>query len=241
MMSQFTADAAANSAWDDTVAISLNDMFENTRADRMLERLLDGRFVRQVAVLSSFGADSAVMLHMISRLRPDVAVIFLDTGRHFAETMDYQAALARRLGLTNVTIAKPDPRRMSVIDPEETLWRANPDICCDERKTLTMEAALTPFRAWISGRKRFQTDARGDMPLFERDAKGRLKINPLADWSLADIARYFEKHDLPRHPLWSQGYRSIGCEPCTERTGVETSDRDGRWRGCAKTECGIHL
>ncbi|HET6182232.1 MAG TPA: phosphoadenylyl-sulfate reductase [Acetobacteraceae bacterium] len=207
-------------------------------ASALLRRALLGREFGRVALVSSFGAESAVLLHMAAAIDRAVLVIFLDTGKLFAETLRYRETLAARLGLTNVRTARPDPGRVGRADPRGALWREDPDACCWQRKVEPLDAALAGSDAWITGRKRFQGATRADLEPVERGPDGRVTLNPLVDWGPNDIAAYFVRHDLPPHPLTALGYRSIGCAPCT-RPGAAT--REGRWAGRAKTECGIHL
>ena len=219
---------------------ALNARYAGVRAEILLKHAVNDIFREDIALVSSFGTDAAVLLHMVARINPRAPVVFLQTGRHFDETLQYRDALVRRLGLCNVRSHRPNAYAVAALDPHNALYRKNPDACCALRKKNVLKKALTPFRAWISGRKRFQTHERRAMKLFEYDNDMRVKINPLADWAQADIDRYFEKHALPRHPLWRKGYRSVGCAPCTAATG-EGDARAGRWSGCGKVECGIHL
>ena len=219
----------------------LADRYERRRAEDVLAEAIHDIFPGRIALVSSFGAESAVLLHMVSQIAPDLPVIFVDTGKLFGETLRYRERLQRILGLTNIIAVEPDPVRLAAEDPKGALWRDNPDRCCFLRKVLPLEDALAPFSAWISGRKRYQGADRARLPRVEA-VDGRIKINPLADWSRADVAAYFAAHDLLRHPLEADGYVSIGCMPCTDRLRPGDADvRAGRWRGREKTECGIHL
>jgi phosphoadenosine phosphosulfate reductase len=196
-------------------------------------------FGERIALTSSFGAESAVLLHLVSRTAPNMPVLFLDTGKLFAETIAYRDALTRRLGLTSVRIVSPSPSKLQEDDPSGYLWSVDPDRCCEVRKVEPLSQVLTEFSAWITGRKRFQGDSRSDLPAFERDGS-HVKINPLATWSELDIENYLADHNLPRHPLVARGYRSIGCTHCTSPTAPGENARAGRWRNKGKTECGIH-
>ena len=178
---------------------------------------------------------------MASRIDPRLPVIFLDTGKLFAETLAYRDRLVAHLGLRDVRVARPDPARLAALDPRGALWRDDPDLCCWTRKVEPLDAALAGFDAWITGRKRSHGGARSDLPAVERGPDGRTKFNPLASWSAGDVARYFASHDLPPHPLSERGYRSIGCVVCTRAARPGEDARAGRWAGRAKTECGIHL
>jgi phosphoadenosine phosphosulfate reductase len=206
-------------------------------AFRLLRRALCEAEFGRVALVSSFGAESAVLLHMVAAIHPETPVIFLDTGKLFAETLQYRDALAARLGLTDLRVARPNAQRMARVDPRGELWREDPDSCCWQRKVEPLDAALEGFDGWITGRKRFQGATRAELEAVDRGPDGRVTVNPLVDWRPEDIAAYFVRNKLPPHPLTAQGYRSIGCAPCT-RPG---DGRDGRWAGRAKTECGIHM
>lgn len=205
----------------------------------LLRAAIEEIFPHRIAVLSSFGAESAVVLHQVAQIDPDLPVLFLETGQLFAQTLDYQAALSERLGLTNVRLQKPDPHTLDRHDPKGDLWQRNPEACCDFRKVQPLSRALEGFDAWITGRKRFQGGTRTTLPVVEVENR-RVKLNPLAGWSQADLDAYFATHDLPRHPLWEFGYLSIGCHPCTRPVRPGEDPRAGRWSGNAKIECGIH-
>jgi phosphoadenosine phosphosulfate reductase len=196
-------------------------------------------FAGRTAVVSSFGAESAVLLHMVSEVDKATPVIFLDTGKHFWETLSYRAKLVDRLGLTGVRTISPDEADLATQDGDGALHRSNPDKCCHIRKTLPLQKALRGFDVTISGRKRYHGAARATLD-FLSIADGRLKVEPLAGFSALDISAYMKSHDLPAHPLTEIGYLSIGCEPCTTPGGTAADPRAGRWAGREKTECGIH-
>ena len=196
-------------------------------------------FAGRAAVVSSFGAESAVLLHMVSEVDKATPVIFLDTGKHFWETLSYRAKLIDRLRLTGVRIITPDEADLAAKDADGTLHQTNADACCHIRKTIPLARALEGFDVTISGRKRYHGAARATLD-FLSIADGRLKVEPLAGFSALDIATYMKAHDLPAHPLTEIGYFSIGCEPCTQAGGTAADPRAGRWAGSAKTECGIH-
>lgn len=193
----------------------------------------------RIAVVSSFGAESAVLLHLVAEIDPATPVVFLETGKHFPETLMYRDRLVGRLGLKDVRSVRPDPGHLQEQDPDGRLWAQNSDQCCHIRKVLPLEEALSGFDAWMTGRKRFQGSTRARLPSFEREGK-YIKVNPLADWTSEDIEAAYSEHSLPRHPLVAEGYPSIGCLPCTRRPAEGESERDGRWAGQSKTECGIH-
>lgn len=217
----------------------LNEIYDRVRTIDMLGDLAGTVFRGRMALVSSFGVQSVVLLHLISRVDRTLPVIFLDTGKHFGETKRYRDDLADRFGLTDIRSMEPDAAKLSDEDPGGDLFLRNPDACCALRKVEPLAEALDEFTAWISGRKRFQGGQRGELPLFEAEGS-RIKINPLAKWSREDIGWYAQTHDLPEHPLVKQGFQSVGCMPCTERSAAGSGERDGRWKGLDKTECGIH-
>lgn len=197
-------------------------------------------FPGRIALVSSFGAEAAVLLHMVAEIDRATPVLFLDTGKLFDETLAYRDQLTARLGLTDLRVLRPDPTALAARDDGGTLWFRDANACCYLRKVEPLGRGLKGFAASINGRKRFQAATRGSIPLVEADGD-RLKFNPLAEWSPAQIEDYFRAHDLPRHPLVAQGYPSIGCAPCTQPVAEGEDARAGRWRGQDKTECGIHV
>ena len=224
-------------------AIRLNRIFRGADTLEMLAAVLKDRLAGDVAVVSSFGAESAVLLHLVAQVAPDTPVLFLETGKHFAETLAYRDTLVERLGLTDLRNLTPDPAALAAKDENDLRWSWDPDGCCDIRKVEPLARALDGFDATVTGRKAFQSSTRANLPRFEidtTDAAGRLKVNPLIDWNAEQLAAYIAAHDLPPHPLVSQGYPSIGCSPCTSKVAPGEDPRSGRWKGWDKTECGIH-
>ncbi len=213
--------------------------FGHLDGQALLEAMVGSVFPGRLAVVSSFGAESAVLLHMVAGIDRHVPVIFLETGKLFAETLAYRDRLVSQLGLKDVRSVRPDSEALSRHDPDGDLHRLDPDGCCRVRKVEPLEGALAGLQAWVTGRKRFQGGERVALPTLE-PAGWRLKINPLATWSRDDIVAYLDRQGLPRHPLEGQGFASIGCVPCTAPSGPGGGLRDGRWAGTAKTECGIH-
>jgi phosphoadenosine phosphosulfate reductase len=220
-------------------ALRLNNMFRGTETREMLRILFKDHMLGDVALVSSFGAESAVLLHLVASVDPNIPVIFLDTGKHFPETLAYRDELAAKIGLRNLRIIHPDAEVLAKRDTTDLRWSYDPDGCCEIRKVVPLEKAMAGFDASITGRKGFQSRTRTALPRFEIDGD-RLKVNPLASWTKDDIEAYFAEHDLPRHPLEAQGYLSIGCSPCTSMVKPGEDPRAGRWRGWEKTECGIH-
>jgi phosphoadenosine phosphosulfate reductase len=220
-------------------AVWLNNMFRGRDTVEMLTMLLQENMLGDAAIVSSFGAESSVLLHLIASIDPTVPVLFLDTGKHFPETITYREELRERLGLTDLRILTPDPALLTQKDQTGLRWSYDPDGCCEIRKVLPLKAALAPFDAQFTGRKAFQSSTRNALPRFEIE-EGRLKVNPLADWDKARLDAYMAEHDLPAHPLVEQGYPSIGCSPCTTKVAPGEDPRSGRWKGWDKVECGIH-
>ncbi len=197
------------------------------------------RYGDRIALVSSFGAESAVLLHMLAQIDPSVTVLFLDTGMLFGQTLDYRKQLAAKLGLTDVRDHRPQFQDIAMHDPDADLWKSDTDACCHIRKVLPLDRALSGFEGWITGRKRFQGGGRLRLQVIER-GENQIKFNPLANWSKAQLDAYAVEHDLPAHPLVAIGYPSIGCWPCTRPVEEGEDVRAGRWAGSEKTECGIH-
>ena len=218
----------------------LRRRFEGAATDDVMAAMIRREFRGRIALVSSFGAESAVLLHLAAAIDPAVPVIFVDTGKIFGSTHRFRDELVARLRLTDVRLAAPEPALLARQDTDSALWLRDPDACCSVRKVAPLAQALRGFDAWISGRKRFQGGLRVDLPTFEADGP-RIKVNSLAGWSKADVDAYRLDHDLPEHPLVADGFRSIGCMPCTSRVAEGEDERSGRWRGQGKTECGIHL
>lgn len=221
-------------------AQSLFDKNDGQPQPQDVLRLAFSGGIGRLAVVSSFGAESAVLLHMVAQIDRQHPVIFIDTLMLFRETLDYQNRLADTLGLLNVISIGPDPDHLNLRDPDDRLHQTRPDACCHIRKTEPLDRALQGYDGWITGRKRFQNSSRMSLAIFERDGL-RLKINPLAHYGPAQISDYMDRFNLPRHPLVNVGYKSIGCAPCTSPVRAGEDPRAGRWRGLDKSECGIHV
>ena len=213
--------------------------YRGARAENVLAGIL-AEFPGQVALVSSFGAEAAVLLHMVSELDRDLPILMIDSLMLFEETLQYQRDLSAQLGLTNVQHLRPDPNDLLRLDPDDTLHQRDADACCVIRKVAPLDRALRRWPVTISGRKRFQAATRASLEVFEWHRE-RLRVNPLAHWNPTQIRAYMDLHDLPRHPLVARGYPSIGCAPCTTRVAAGEDDRAGRWRGSDKVECGIHF
>jgi phosphoadenosine phosphosulfate reductase len=220
-------------------ADALNARFAGADVQTMLRELFAEGSLGRVAVVSSFGTESAVLLHLVAQADRSIPVIFVDTLKMFRETLDYRETLIERLGFTNSSVVEPDASVLAAKDEKGLRWSWDPDGCCEVRKVEPLKRAKQGLDSWISGRKAFQSSTRQNLPRFEVE-DGRLKVNPLGDWTKDDLEAYFAQHDLPRHPLEAKGYLSVGCEPCTSTVTPGEDPRAGRWRGWDKTECGIH-
>lgn len=217
----------------------LRQRYDGWSAQAVLEALVCTEFSGRIAAVSSFGAESAVILSCLADIDPAVPIIFLDTGKHFPETLAYRDQLVDRIGLSNVRSATPDEGLLRRSDPDGLLHESDVERCCHIRKVQPLDSILSGYAAWITGRKRFHGGERARLEVLEV-VDGRIKVNPLAGWTPAQIAAEFRRRDLPPHPLVAKGYRSIGCEPCTSRVALDQPLRAGRWADSAKTECGIH-
>ncbi|HVY50825.1 MAG TPA: phosphoadenylyl-sulfate reductase [Devosia sp.] len=221
--------------------VALNGLFDEMDALGVLRHAVTEVLKDDVAIVSSFGADSSVLLHMVAQVDRALPVYFLETGKHFPETLKYVETLKAHLRLENVRWLRPDPRDIARFDPRGELWETDPDSCCHIRKTEPLDAEIARFGGWVTGRKRYQTAERGVLPHFELTSDDRIKVNPLAYFSDADVNAYKAANGLPEHPLFAKGYKSIGCAPCTTIVAEGEDPRAGRWRGLNKKECGIHF
>ncbi len=231
------ASASATTA-DRADVAGLNAHLRDASPERILETALQ-TFPGRIAMVSSFGSESAVLLHMLSRIDVNAPVLFLDTGKLFGQTLDYRKRLADDLGLTDVRDLRPAYGDLATVDPQADLWKSDTDACCAIRKVTPLEVGLRGFEAWITGRKRFHGGARLHLPVVEQ-AEGKLKFNPLANVTKAALDAYAARYALSAHPLVEAGYASVGCWPCTKPTQDAGDVRSGRWAGSEKTECGIH-
>lgn len=225
-------DHAARAAW-------MNRLYAEAPADAVIRATL-AAFPGRVAVVSSFGADSAVLLDLVAAVDRDTPVLMVETGMLFAETLTYQRDLAAHLGLRDVRLLRAESAALARADPEGRLHRADPDTCCALRKRAPLDAVRGQFPVLINGRKRHQAATRAALPEFEADHAG-LSVTPLARWTAQRLAEHRAARGLPAHPLVAQGYSSIGCAPCTTPVAADEDPRAGRWRGREKTECGLHF
>ena len=220
---------------------ALIERYTDGDASDILRSAITKDFAGRITLVSSFGAESVVLLHMVAKIDTATPVLFGETEMLFPETIAYQKQLADVLGLTNIQTIRPLAADVAAHDPDGALNATDPDACCALRKVRPLERALEPYAAWITGRKRQQSKTRASMPFAECDAENRVKLNPLADWTTDDVRAYMKQHDLPAHPLVAKGFHSIGCAPCTSAVRDGEDPRAGRWRGKKKTECGIHF
>jgi phosphoadenosine phosphosulfate reductase len=225
-----------------SIAGRLSSSWGDLPTRELMAKILGGNsFVKNPVLVSSFGADSAILLHMLSTLDPEAQVVFLDTGFHFKETIAYRNQLTATFGLKGVRSASVDPIAAKRLDAERRLHLIKPDSCCQLRKVSVLDRHLRINDAWISGQRRSQSSTRSSVSLVEVDeARGKLKFNPLANWSDDEVANYKAEYRLPNHPLAHQGYLSVGCQPCTSAVQAGEDARAGRWRGQSKLECGLH-
>ena len=238
-MSALAPDERPQSVRELASAQDLDRELRNASPREVIAKALQRVGREHLALVSSFGTESAALLKVMAEVDPAIPVIFLDTGWLFEETLTYRDALIARLGLRDVRSIKPLEQTLSREDPERSLWFSDPDACCRIRKVEPLSRALAPFHAWINGRKRFQGGVRADIPVVEEDGV-RLKFNPFANVSREQIEAIYKAANLPPHPLVAKGFLSVGCMPCTSRANVGEDVRAGRWRGTSKTECGIH-
>ena len=225
---------------DQIAASRIASKFSGMDARALLRLAIEDLYKDRIALVSSFGADSAVLLHMVSTIDKATPVVFVDTRQLFPETLAYRDVLVTHLGLTNLHTQLPDAAELAVQDPENFLWASDPDKCCDLRKVAPLAKSLEGYEAWITGRKQHQSATRTALPFFEAEGD-RVKVNPLAGWSAGKVLAYIKEHELPPHSMVAQNYLSIGCIPCTSPVRPGEDARAGRWRGRGKVECGIHI
>ncbi len=238
----FRGDLSGDSS--DTLArvARLNARYEDKDASTIIRAAMDDLGRERLAMVSSFGAESVALLHLVAQTDKSIPVLFLDTQMLFAETLEYQRQVAEMLDLQNMRILRAPEADVAARDPYGALHLSDTDACCNLRKTQPLETALTGFSGWISGRKRYQSKSRAGLRAFEiEEATGRVKVNPLLHWGPGEVSAYIDANNLPRHPLVAQGYPSIGCAPCTSKVAAGEDPRSGRWRGQDKEECGIHF
>lgn len=221
---------------------ALNEVFEKQKPAEIVQWAA-GEFSSTLAMTSSFGPESGVLLHLVSQVNPEIPVLFLETGYHFPETLEYRDALVKRFGLKKcVDLRADEAKRTALIQKHDGKpYEHDPDQCCHVNKVEPLDQALKQYSAWMTGIRRHQTDVRKTIRVLELYEGGRYKISPLANWTSRDTWWYLKEHAIPQHPLYEKGYLSIGCWPCTRPIQAGDDERSGRWAGRAKKECGIHL
>ncbi len=197
-------------------------------------------FWPEVALSSSFQTQSMPLLHIAARIKRGLPVFFLDTGYHFWETLMFREQIASEWQINVIDLYRDTRWDVFARQHTRSLPAEDPNLCCYLHKVQPMQKALKDLKAWITGIRRDQTSVRAHAKILELQDDGLLKINPLLNWTKADVERYMEEYNLPSHPLLEKGYRSIGCAPCTIAIGVNEDERAGRWAGRGKTECGLH-
>ncbi len=218
--------------------VSLNGELESKSAQEIIEWSWE-TFSPKIALSSSFQSQSLALLHMVSQVVPEITILFLDTGYHFPETLEFRDRLQKELGL-NVQVLEPVMGRDGFKRQFGALYLRNPDRCCYINKVEPLQRALKDYDAWISGIRRDQTADRAGTPIVSQKHESIYKICPLANWTKQQLHRYISEHGLPSHPLVEKGYLSIGCAPCTRAVSGGEDERAGRWAGSSKTECGLH-
>jgi phosphoadenosine phosphosulfate reductase len=215
---------------------------QNELEERSVEGILEWvwhRFEENVAATSSFQAQSVPLLHLIGTTVPKLQILFLDTGFHFPETLEFRDRLIEEFGL-NVRSLEPELGHDGFRKKYGELHQRDPNLCCYLNKVEPLEEAMEEFDVWVSGIRRDQTEARTETPVIQREEDGTIKVCPMVEWRSRDVWNYINGHDLPVHPLFEEGYYSIGCAPCTQRPDEGEGERDGRWAGKDKSECGLH-
>ena len=225
---------------DDFKIKALNSKFANGEPISILEHSILNLFKNKIVYVCSFGTESAIILHLISKISKDIPILILNTHFLFEETIKYKDDLLKLLGLRNCHEVFPDDKLLKKFDSDNDLWKTEVDKCCNLRKVLPLEKSLTNFEAWISGRKTYHLAERKNLKAFEIINK-KIVVNPLFKSSKDFVENYFLLNELPKHPLVAKGYLSIGCKHCTIKTNNIKDLREGRWSDKTKTECGIHL
>ena len=221
------------------ILIDLNFRFQKQPAEEILYQSINKTFLNKIVYVCSFGAESAVILHLISNISKDFPIIFLNTGKLFSETINYKDDLIKFFKFTNIIEIYPEQFDVIKHDPNEVLWKGNQNKCCEIRKVNPLKKALKPYTTWISGRKGYHSNERREKKVLEI-VNSKFVLSPLINWSQNKITEYFENFNIPKHPLYKKGYLSIGCRNCTVISSDSNNVRSGRWSNTKKTECGIH-
>src|SRR5690606_30582501 len=217
-------------AFTDDELAELNAEFERLPAPKIIQWAVDN-FSPHLSLAASMA--DALLIDLATRVDPGIEVVFIDTGYHFPETLETVERIRRHYGL--------NLRIMTVAHHAAELWKVDPENCCSAVKVGQLDRALAGKQAWMSGLRRDEAPTRANAPIVARDLRGLVKVNPIANWTEADVDAYMADRDIPYNPLLDQGYPSIGCWPCTSKVAEGEDPRSGRWAGQGKTECGLHL
>ena len=224
---------------------ALNERFETADPSEVLRWALEDSGLERVAIASAFQAEGTVVIHLATRIRPDVPILFLETGFQFAETLAFKQRLTELLGLNVVDLVGEYSNDRQEAEFGPRLYERDPELCCEINKVRPMFEALRGLDAWITSVRRDSSPTRADTPIVDRyelePGREIVKVNPMATWTRPQVWRYLKDHDLPHNPLYDLGYASIGCAPCTRLRFAGEPERAGRWAGIAKWECGIHV
>jgi phosphoadenosine phosphosulfate reductase len=218
---------------------ALSAQFETKTPREIIQWAVDA-CAPDIAMSTSFQSQSMPLLHMVTQLMPDIRIFFLDTGYHFWDTLIFRERIQHEWHLNVVDIYRDSRWDVFIRQNARTLPLQDANLCCYIHKVQPMQTAVTGLKAWITGIRREQTPNRAHARILELQGDSLLKVNPLLNWTKADIKEYINDHQLPAHPLYEKGYRSVGCAPCTTAIGPDDDDRAGRWAGRGKTECGLH-
>ena len=218
---------------------NVNNILNGKSTKEGIKLLIEDIFLDKISYVCSFGAESAIILDMISKIKKDFPIVFINTLKLFQETIDYKNYLKESLGLKNIIEIQPETNELKYKDKNNDLWKTDTDKCCELRKVKPLNQALKNYDAWFSGRKSYHSDVRQENTMVELH-DDKYIVSPLLNWKRVDIENYFLAHDLKRHPLVFQSYLSIGCTHCTSKTIDANDVRSGRWANSEKTECGIH-
>ena len=223
----------------------LNLAFEDVQPSDVLTWALETSGLEEIAIASAFQTEGTVVIHMATQIRPDVPILFLETGFQFAETLAFKERLTEQLNLNVRDLVGEYSVDRQEAEFGARLFESNPELCCEINKVRPMFEALRDLDAWITSVRRDSSPTRADTPIVERydlePGRPIVKVNPMANWTKPEVFRYLKEHDLPHNPLYDLGYSSIGCAPCTRLRFAGEPERAGRWAGIAKWECGIHV
>lgn len=195
---------------------------------------------KSVFTTSSFQTHSMVLLHMLSKIDKSIPVYFINTGYLFPETISYKNQIAELFGVNVISVYPSVPKAQQKDLDGNFLFTSNPDLCCHINKVEALAQVLSKHDVWINGVRADQSATRKNFNLIEHTPQGNIRFHPMLDWNSMMIQKYIHEHNIPRHPLEEKGYMSIGCEPCTKRFSGDLSEREVRWFGLNKTECGLN-